>query len=99
MPQPGPIVTQRVDLETVANVEQSRKHDAPFPSQSARRRSLDDLRVEGPRRAARKLPVCSNRAPTTASPLAWISVRVGAEIDEHLPDDLAWSVVWQVTVV
>lgn len=44
-------------------------------------------------------PVCANGAPPTASPLAWISVRVRAEIDEHLPDDLAWSVAWQVTVV
>jgi hypothetical protein len=31
--------------------------------------------------------------------LAWISVRVRAEIDEQLPDDLTWSVAWQVTVV
>jgi hypothetical protein len=32
-------------------------------------------------------------------PLAWISLRVRVEIDEHLPDDLAWSVARQVTVV
>ena len=44
-------------------------------------------------------PVCSNGLPTTASPLARISDRVRAEIDEHLPDDLAWSIAWQVTVV
>ena len=24
---------------------------------------------------------------------------VRAEVDEHLPDELAWSVAWQVTVI
>jgi hypothetical protein len=30
LPQPGPIVTQQVDLEMVANVEQSRTTMSPF---------------------------------------------------------------------
>jgi hypothetical protein len=34
-------------------------------------------------------------SPGIASP--WISVRVRAEIDQHPPDDLAWSVAWRVT--
>jgi hypothetical protein len=31
---PGAIFTQRVDLEMVANVEQSRNHDAPYEPKS-----------------------------------------------------------------
>src|ERR1700730_6637783 len=95
LPQPALIVAQRIDLEMVPGVEESRNHDVPFPRQGAGRGGLDDRRLECHRFATRKLSGVieygSEDRFATCLDLDWGPVRVGVEIDEHLPDDLARS--------